>query len=289
MQLLTPENWQDYELIDTGDGEKLERFGLYILRRPEPQALWKKFLKEEEWAKLTHARFVQEGSHSGKWERYKEIPDQWVVKYNYKKMHIGLRLGMTSFKHVGIFPEQAANWEFIYDACSAMQKPKVLNLFAYTGGASLAARAGGAEVTHCDSIKQVVSWASANMQVSKQEGIKWLVEDAYTFVKREAKRGNLYDGIILDPPAFGHGPKGEKWKLEDNIDDLTEHIAKILQPQKGFLVFNSYSLGFSPMVLQNLVLTHFGKERHAQTQIGELYFPEKSGRSLPLGIFARFR
>lgn len=289
MQLLTPENWQDYELIDTGDGEKLERFGLYILRRPEPQALWKKFLKEEEWAKLTHARFVQEGSHSGKWERYKEIPDQWVVKYNYKKMHIGLRLGMTSFKHVGIFPEQAANWEFIYDACSAMQKPKVLNLFAYTGGASLAARAGGAEVTHCDSIKQVVSWASANMQVSKQEGIKWLVEDAYTFVKREAKRGNLYDGIILDPPAFGHGPKGEKWKLEDNIDDLTEHIAKILQPQKGFLVFNSYSLGFSPMVLQNLVLTHFGKERHAKTQIGELYFPEKSGRNLPLGIFARFR
>lgn len=289
MQLITPKNWKDYELIDTGDGEKLERFGAYILRRPEPQALWKKFLSEEQWKQKTQARFVQEGSHSGKWERSKDIPDQWLVHYNYKQMQIGLRLGMTAFKHVGIFPEQAANWEFIYDACTALNKPKVLNLFAYTGGASLAARAGGAEVTHCDSIKQVVSWASANMEVSKQTGIKWLVEDAFTFVKREAKRGNLYDGIILDPPAFGHGPKGEKWKLENMIDELTGYVAQILQPETGFLVFNSYSLGFSPLVLQNLVLTHFGKDKKAKTEIGELYFPEQSGRNLPLGIFARFK
>lgn len=289
IQTLTPSGWKDYELIDTGDGEKMERFGAYILRRPEPQALWRKSLPEKDWEKMPHVHFVQEGSHSGKWNKLKNMPEQWQVSYSYQKMRISFKLALTAFKHVGIFPEQAANWDYIYDACTALQKPKVLNLFAYTGGASMAARAGGAEVIHCDSIKQVVNWANGNMTLSNLDGIKWLIEDAFTFVKREAKRGNIYQGIILDPPAFGHGPKGEKWKLEDMINELTENISHILAKEKSFLVLNSYSLGFSPLVLENLVSTHFSKAQRKHAQIGELYFPEQSGRKLPLGTFARFR
>ncbi|MBX7242213.1 MAG: class I SAM-dependent methyltransferase [Bacteroidia bacterium] len=287
MNILTPKEWQDYQLIDTGNGEKLERFGNYVLRRPEPQAVWRKSMTEQDWVKLTHARFTQEGSHSGKWEKSKDMMEQWKIQYRYKKMHLTFRLGMTAFKHVGIFPEQAANWNYIYDTCGKLTQPKVLNLFAYTGGASLAARAAGAEVIHCDSIKQVIHWANGNMELSKLDNIKWLLEDAFTFVKREAKRGRTYQGIILDPPAYGHGPKGEKWKLEDMIDELTAAVASILEPQKSFLIFNSYSLGFSPLVLENLILTHF-QSHNPQIESGELYFPEQSGRKLPLGIFGRF-
>ena len=288
MRILTPTDWQDYELIDTGDREKLERFGAYVLRRPEPQAVWNKSLSEDEWVKLTHARFTQEGSHSGKWEKSQDMSEQWKIRYQYKRMHLTFRLGMTAFKHVGVFPEQAANWNYIYDTCTPLKAPKVLNLFAYTGGASLAARAAGAEVVHCDSIKQVLHWASVNMELSKLSNIKWLLEDAFTFVKREAKRGNLYQGIILDPPAYGHGPKGEKWKLEDMVNELTASVAKILAPEKSFLIFNTYSLGFSPMVVENLLLTHFKQTHNPTIESGELYFPEQSGRKLPLGIFGRF-
>lgn len=287
MYLLSPQHFKDYSLIDSGDGEKLERFGKFVLRRPEPQAVWGKHLPEREWA-AADAAFEQAGSHSGNWQRKNAMPEQWQIGYQYKDMDLQFRLALTSFKHVGIFPEQAVNWDFIYDACRQQSKPKVLNLFAYTGGASLAACAAGAEVTHCDSIKQVVSWANGNMQLSRLSGIKWLVEDAFTFVRREAKRGNLYDGILLDPPAWGHGPKGEKWKLEDMINELTAALAQILQPESGFLVFNAYSLGFSPLVLQNLVASHFGRQRAAQAQLGELYMPEQSGRRLPLGVFLRF-
>lgn len=287
MYLLSPQHFKDYSLIDSGDGEKLERFGKFVLRRPEPQAVWGKSLSEREWA-AADAAFEQAGSHSGNWKCKAGMPEQWQIGYQYKDMDLQFRLALTSFKHVGIFPEQAVNWDFIYDACHQQSKPKVLNLFAYTGGASLAACAAGAEVTHCDSIKQVVSWANGNMQLSGLSGIKWLVEDAFTFVKREAKRGNLYDGILLDPPAWGHGPKGEKWKLEDMINELTAALSQILQAESGFLVFNAYSLGFSPLVLQNLVASHFGRQKAEQAQLGELYMPEQSGRRLPLGVFLRF-
>ena len=196
---------------------------------------------------------------------------------------------MTGFKHVGLFPEQAVNWDYIYDSALNIPNAKVLNLFAYTGGASLAARAAGASVTHCDSIKNVVSWANTNMQSSRLSDIRWMVEDAFKFVKREARRGNLYNGIILDPPAYGHGPKGEKWKLEDMVNDLTESVAQILDREKYFLVFNSYSLGFSPLVIHNLIATHFGKKGLKNAEFGELYAEERSGRKLPMGIFGRFR
>ena len=289
MLLLTPSHWRDYELIDSGRGEKLERFGAYVLRRPEPQAVWSPSLPPKRWQQV-HARYLPDGSHSGNWERHRDMPDQWYVQYQYQRMRLRFRLGLTGFKHVGIFPEQAVNWEFIYDAVQQLPGPKrVLNLFAYTGGASLAARAAGADVVHCDSIKNVLSWANANMQASQLADIRWLLEDAFKFVKREAKRGRVYEGVVLDPPAYGHGPKGEKWQLEDMVNELTESVARILAPGAAFLVLNSYSLGFSPLVLQNLVQTHFGPSALTHGEGGELYLPEASGRKMPMGIFFRFR
>lgn len=286
MKLLTPKDWQDYELIDSGDGEKLETFGPYTLRRPEPQAVWSKSMGEKRWEELADARFLPDGSHSGNWEQRRPIPNEWYVSYQYQAMQLKFRLTLTGFKHVGIFPEQAVNWNYIYEQAGRMHMPKVLNLFAYTGGASLAARAAGADVIHCDSIRNIITWANQNMQASGLQDIRWLVEDAFKFVKREARRGNLYQGIILDPPAYGHGPKGEKWKLEDMVDELTESVAKILDPKKSFLVFNSYSLGFSSLVLENLVRTHLGA-RARKLEAGELYLEERSGRRLPAGVFAR--
>lgn len=289
MQLLTPQDWTDYELIDSGEGDKLERFGAYTLWRPEPQAVWSRHLSEKQWRDMAHARFVQEGSHSGKWERYQKIEDQWFINYRYKGMKLRFRLGLTGFKHVGIFPEQAVNWNYLYDNLSQFQQPNVLNLFAYTGGASLAARAAGANVIHCDSIKNVLNWANANMQASGLKDIRWLLEDAYKFARREARRGRTYQGIILDPPAYGHGPKGEKWKLEDMVNDLTEAVTQILDPRQHVLIFNAYSLGFSPVILENLLLTHMDDKTLRKAEKGELYLKERSGRKLPAGIFVRNR
>ena len=289
IQVLAPNQFQDYELIDTGNFEKLERFGEYILRRPEPQALWAPSLPEPEWKKLAHATFEQDSSASGTWHKHlAKMPDQWEMAYHSSGMHIKFRLALTRFKHIGIFPEQAVNWTYVYEHSKRLSAPKVLNLFAYTGGASLAARAGGADVIHCDSIKQVVNWANANMELSKLDNIRWLVEDAFKFVKREAQRGNIYQGIMLDPPAWGHGPKGEKWKLEEQINELLGQVAKILAPKDSFLVLNAYSLGYSPLILDNLLRSHFQADQLNRLEVGELCLPERSGRRLPAGVFARF-
>lgn len=300
MQLLAPAHWNDYELIDCGAFEKLERFGQYFTIRPEPQAVWDKKLREQEWEKLAHVRFVSKSSSAGDWEKLKPMPEQWKIDYlisedlangSSGKSHslsptLTFRLGLTSFKHVGIFPEQAVNWEYIYQSIKELQteKPKFLNLFAYTGGASIVAKAAGADVTHVDSIKQVVSWASENMQLSHLSNIRWVVEDALKFVKREEKRGNKYNGIILDPPAFGHGPAGEKWKLEDNINEMVKGVLNLLD-DKHFLILNAYSLGFSSLIIENL-LREKARE-HLQT--GELYLQAKSGNKLPMGVFGRFK
>jgi 23S rRNA (cytosine1962-C5)-methyltransferase len=287
MKLYAPTDWKSYELLDTGNFEKLERFGDFITRRPEPQAVWTPFLSEKEWG-AAHAHYLPDGSHKGNWRRKTQMPDQWYLPYDHPDFSIKFRLGLTGFKHVGVFPEQAVNWNFIYEKAKRIRNAKVLNLFAYTGGASLAARAAGANVIHCDSIKNVVSWANVNMEASKLDNIRWLVEDAFKFVKREARRGNTYNGIILDPPAWGHGPKGEKWKLEDMINELTGAVAQILDKDKYFLVLNSYSLGFSPLVLHGLAHTHWPKQILKKAEYGELYLPERSGRKLPAGIFLRF-
>lgn len=289
IQVLTPIDFKGHELIDSGNFQKLERFGEYVLRRPEPQALWSPSLPETEWKRMADATFEQDSSASGNWIKHNpRMPDQWEAVYQRGPMQLKFRLALTRFKHVGLFPEQAANWDFIYQRCKAHPAPKVLNLFAYTGGASLAAKAGGADVIHCDSIKQVVNWASANMELSHLDGIRWLVEDAFKFVLREAKRGNQFDGIILDPPAWGHGPKGEKWKLEDQINELMSQVAAILAPTNCFLVMNAYSLGYSSLILENLGRSHFSPTQIQNLEIGELCLTERSGRKLPTGVFMRF-
>jgi 23S rRNA (cytosine1962-C5)-methyltransferase len=290
MQLLTPTNFPDYELIDCGDFEKMERFGKYITIRPEPQAVWPKIYPESDWEKTAHVKFVPRSSSSGDWKKLKQMPDQWEIKYsvgnakNSTGSDLVFRLGLTSFKHVGVFPEQAVNWDKIYTFLQNKPKAKFLNLFAYTGGASIAAKAAGADVTHVDSIKQVVTWANENMQKSKLDNIRWLVDDALKFVKKEMRRGNFYQGIILDPPAFGHGPNGEKWKLEDNISEMISSVLQILDPKEHLLILNAYSLGFSALVPENL-LKPFAQKNKSELDIGELYLNAKSGIKLPLGVW----
>lgn len=298
MELLTPTNWPSYELIDSGNFEKLERFGERIVARPEPQAMWDKTISDQEWKRMADAYFINAKSDKGsnlkndgergEWKLKPGLKEQWYIDYKYKEMSIRFRLGLTSFKHIGIFPEQASNWNYIYDSIKQINQPntKVLNLFSYTGGASLAARAAGADVTHLDSVKQVVTWARENMEASGLQDIRWMIDDAVKFVSREVRRGNQYNGIILDPPAFGRGPEGEMWKLEDCINDLLKNCNQILAPQRSFLILNIYSLGFSALIAENFAKTIFGVEK---PNYGELYVEERSGRRLPLGVFARFR
>lgn len=295
MQLLIPQHWKDYELIDSGDYEKLERFGKYIVRRPEPQAVWRKSLSEMEWESSAHATFKrekgkssQDGNDKGTWIQKKGMPDQWFIGYHYKDMNLRFRLGLTSFKHVGIFPEQSENWDFIYDTIKRLEisEPKVLNLFAYTGGASIAAKSAGADVTHVDSVKQVITWSRENMEASGLDNIRWIVEDALKFCRREVKRGKKYNGIILDPPAYGRGPDGEKWILEENIAELMSLCSQLLEDSKSFLILNLYSMGFSAVIAENLIRDYFPDVK--DRQYGELIIPEKSGKSLPLSIFTRF-
>lgn len=288
--MLTPEKFSDYELIDCGDFEKIERFGKYITIRPEPQAVWSRRLSLKEWESTAHVRFIPKSSSAGSWKKLKDMPDQWRMKYSFNNQEeLVFRLGLTSFKHVGIFPEQATNWEFIYQQIKRISKnveqPKVLNLFAYTGGASIAAKTAGADITHLDSIKQVVTWAKENMELSGLDGIRWLVEDALTYVKREVKRGKKYHGIILDPPAYGHGPNGENWKLEEMIGEMMKGVSEILEPENSFLVLNTYSLGFSSLIIQNLLQEHFPKRKDVAT--GEIYLQATSGVVLPLGVVGR--
>jgi len=291
---LSPSDWKDYELIDSGGFEKLERFGKYTLRRPEPQAVWPKTLLDSDWERLPHAWFKRaKGGDSmdgerGEWLLKPTMPDQWFLEYSYKAMSLKFRLGMTSFKHVGLFPEQSVNWNFIYDKVKSFDIPKakVLNLFAYTGAASIAACAAGAEVTHVDSVKQVVTWSRENMEASGLDGIRWIVEDALKFVNREVKRGKLYHGIILDPPAYGRGPDGEKWVLEESIAPLMEACSRLLDPNQSFLILNLYSMGFSSVIAENLIKSYFPKVE--KVEYGELLVVEKSGKKLPLSVFARF-
>lgn len=290
MQLLKPLHFPDYELIDSGGFEKLERFGKYALIRPEPQAIWNKSLPEDEWDKRTSAAFKldRNDQEKGKWILKKGMPEQWWVKYSYRDMVFKMRLGLTSFRHIGIFPEQAPNWDFIVDSIHKQpkQQAKVLNLFAYTGGASLAAKSAGAEVTHVDSVKPVISWARENMEASNLDNIRWVVEDALKFVQREVRRGNMYSGIILDPPAYGRGADGEKWILEENLNEMIMLSSKILRETNSFLILNMYSIGFSAMVGNNLINSYF--KETGKKEYGELFLEDHFNNKLPLGTYLRF-
>ena len=294
------ENWKDYELLDSGRGEKLERFGEYILARPEPKALWDTTLSEDEWNRLVHTRFTPGAGFgkagkedSGTWDRLRRMPDQWWIRYSGKDApDFRLRLGLTSFKHVGVFPEQAPNWNWIFRKTSSIasatgERPKVLNLFAYTGAASLAARCAGADVTHLDSVRQVVTWAHENQDRSGLDGIRWVIEDAMKFARREERRGNLYQGIILDPPAYGHGPDGEKWKLDECLFDMMKNVGHILAPENSFLVLNLYSNGFSAILGETVVKEALGLKSGDGLDSGELILRDKFGKNLPLSIFVR--
>ena len=286
-------SFEDYALIDSGNFKKLERFGQFILSRPEPQAIWSPALSEAEWAKKAHATFNRKTgaattAEDGNWELKSGMPDQWYIRYDFEGMHLNFRLGLTSFKHVGIFPEQAENWNYLYHGLQKMSvdQPVVLNLFAYTGGASLAAKAAGADVVHVDSVKPVVSWARQNMEASQLDNIRWTIEDALKFVRKEAKRGRKYQAIILDPPAYGRGPEGEKWLLEKHLPELMEMCGQILDPEHHLLILNLYSMGFSALIAENLAKQYFPFAQDIEN--GELYIPDQAGRKLPLGVFARF-
>lgn len=301
--------WKDYELIDSGNCEKLERFGEYCLVRPEPKALWDKSMPEADWARAAHIRFRPGAGFgkagkedSGTWEKCRKADDQWVIRYGggQEGLDFSLRLGLTAFKHVGVFPEQASNWEYIYRNTRELvaeaerngrPRPKVLNLFAYTGAASLAAKKAGADVTHLDSVRQVVTWARTNMELSRLDNIRWVVEDAMKFVRREARRGNVYQGIILDPPAYGHGPDGEKWKLDECLYEMLCNVASILAPADSFMVLNLYSNGFSAVLGETVVRQAFalGSDSKVGIESGELVLNDSFGKRLPLSIFVRMR
>lgn len=287
---LTPAHWKDYELIDSGNFEKLERFGNQVITRPEPQAVWDKSLNEADWQRRSQAIFRKEKNdpEKGKWFLNKGCLEQWQIGYSYKAMDLRMRLGLTSFRHIGVFPEQGDNWDFIYDRIKAMKagRPKVLNLFAYTGGASLAACAAGAHVSHVDSVKPVITWARENMELSGLDGIRWIVEDALKFVKREVRRGSKYQGIILDPPAYGRGADGEKWVLEENINEMIKLCSELLDPNENFLIMSLYSMGFSSMIGENLVRSAFGNRENLES--GELYLVDSFKKKLPLGTIVRF-
>ena len=314
----SPAGWKDYEIIDSGDGYKLERFGDFIMSRPEPKALWSKSLSDAEWRRMAHtvfhpgAGFGKAGKEDvGTWEMLKKMPDRWFIEYKGKDrmasewssrrhgipapgtagssesggLYLKMRLGLTSFKHVGVFPEQASNWEWIYS--HTRKGFKVLNLFAYTGGATLAAKCAGAEVTHVDSVKQVVNWAKENMALSSLDNIRWIVDDALKFVKREIRRGNVYNGLILDPPAYGHGPDGERWKLDELLFEMLEECSKIVAKEHSFVVLNLYSNGYSALLADTLLKKAFGECEGREYTCGELALEDKFKKVIPLSVFAR--
>jgi 23S rRNA (cytosine1962-C5)-methyltransferase len=296
LTLRFPESWKDYELIDSGGGEKLERFGAYTLIRPEPQAIWRKTLSEKEWQSRSQARFVREQKDryrfaddvKGGWTRERGMPESWEIAYQYKDLNIRLRLALTSFGHVGIFPEQGSNWNFIFDSLQAHrnQPQRVLNLFAYTGAASVVARRCGADVVHVDASKPGITWANENMNRNGLKDIRWVHEDALKFVRREVRRGNKYQGIIMDPPPYGRGPDGEKWTLQEKLDELLEHASRLLAEQGSFFILSLYAAGLSPLVGYNAVTSHMTPK---DPEFGEFYLKSQTGKHLPMGTFMRFR
>jgi 23S rRNA (cytosine1962-C5)-methyltransferase len=295
LKLLNPSSWKDYELIDSGDGQKLERFGKYILIRPEPQAIWSPVLSDKDWTTMSHARFDREQKDKfrfsddvkGGWTRAKGMPESWNVQYQYNELILNLRLAITSFGHIGVFPEQGENWNFIFNTIRSWKMPKsrVLNLFAYTGAASVVARSAGADVTHVDASRPGLNWANQNMQLNNLDNIRWVYEDAFKFVRREGKRGNKYNGIIMDPPPYGRGPEGEKWTLQEQLNELVTMSSELLEKENCFFILSMYAVGLSSLVGLNVAKSHFDIK---DPEYGEFFLKSKHERDLPMGTFLRF-
>jgi len=282
----TADNWSDYEVIDTSSGEKLERWGDYILVRPDPQVIWNTPKENRLWKKL-NGHYHRSNKGGGEWEFF-NLPQQWTI--NYKELTFNLK--PFSFKHTGLFPEQAANWDWFSSIIKKANRPvKVLNLFAYTGGATLAAAKAGAHVTHVDASKGMVTWAKENAVSSglQDAPIRWLVDDCIKFVKRETRRGNKYDGIIMDPPSYGRGPGGEVWKIEDCFYDFVKLCSEILSDDPLFFLINSYTTGFAPSVLSYMISTEIVSKFGGQVVADELGLPVSSnGLVLPCGSSGRW-
>ncbi len=287
------DQWNDYEVIDCSKGEKLERWGDYLLVRPDPQVIWDTPKKENGWRKM-NGHYHRSSKGGGEWEFF-QLPKEWTIQYSLpinKKLTFHLK--PFSFKHTGLFPEQAANWnwfsQLIADAVSKGRQVKVLNLFAYTGGATLAAAAAGASVTHVDASKGMVTWAKENAISSglKDAPIRWLVDDCVKFVEREIRRGNHYDAIIMDPPSYGRGPKGEIWKIEESVYPLIQLCSQILTDNPLFFLINSYTTGLQPAVLSYMISTVFGTANGTVTA-SEIGLPVSSnGLVLPCGASGRY-
>jgi len=280
------DNWKDYEVLDTGDGEKLERWGNVILRRPDPQVIWPK--AKPEWWKQAQAHYHRSDRGGGEWEFFKKLPERWEITADKLRFYVR----PTGFKHTGLFPEQLANWQWMAGLIKSANRPiKVLNLFGYTGGATLACAAAGAHVTHVDAAKGMVQWAKENRELSQlpETSCRWIVEDALRFVQRELRRGNHYDGILMDPPSYGRGPSGEVWKLENELYGLVETCAQALSDEPLFFLINSYTTGFQASVLSNIIEKTVVPAHGGVVNSQELCLPVTSGGVLPCGCSGRWQ
>ncbi len=281
------DNWKDYEVIDTSKGEKLERWGKYILLRPDPQVLWDTPKTNPAWKKL-NAHYHRSKKGGGEWEFF-DLPEQWCIHYKELTFH----LKPFSFKHTGLFPEQAANWDWFSDLIQNAGRPiKVLNLFAYTGGATCAAAKAGASVTHVDASKGMVTWAKENAQASglSDAPIRWIVDDCVKFVEREIRRGNHYDAIIMDPPSYGRGPKGEIWKIEEKIHPFIALCQQLLNDEPLFFLINSYTTGLAPAVLSYMLSTEIISKHGGIVKSDEIGLPvSDNGLILPCGAAGRWQ
>jgi 23S rRNA (cytosine1962-C5)-methyltransferase len=280
-------SWQEYELLDSGNEEKLERFGKYILIRPEPEALWNKTLSQQEWNKA-QAVYIRSSMGGGRWQYRSQLPSSWNMKWE----DMTFQITLTGFKHTGVFPEQAVMWKWIKEIIIQAQRPvKVLNLFAYTGGSTLASLSAGAHVTHVDAAKDIVTWAHENVKLSGMDTkpVRWIVDDALKFVTREVKRGVKYDAIIMDPPKFGRGASGQVWKIEEDLPKLLQVCAQVLSDKPLFFILNSYATGYSSVTLHNLI-SQMMQKYGGTTESGELLLqPSQGNMGLSTGMFGRWR
>ena len=283
--MLTASEWKDYEVLDTGDGEKLERWREFILRRPDPQAIWPK-QRPEIWTRAD-AYYHRSQKGGGEWEFMKRLPDRWSVRYGALEFYVR----PTGFKHTGLFPEQAVNWDWMAGLIRRANRPiRVLNLFGYTGGATLACASAGAKVTHVDAAKGMVQWAGENRKLAgiDETSVRWIVDDAVKFVEREARRGNTYEGVLMDPPSYGRGPGGEVWKLENELYPLISACEKVLAKNALFMLINSYTTGLQPAVLNNMLTMTVARTRPGKVVADEIVLPVTAGGVLPCGASGRW-